>query len=96
MKATLYKERRVANISWTTPIYNGELEYYAINVDNGLSMLTRNTSILYTIGNSGSNFFLRAINRCGQQGHMANITVESFPEDIPLLTVTYSGVMKGT
>ncbi len=91
---------RVANISWTAPINNRDLSYYAITVNDGPPMLTQNTSILYNLSSSNQEplFSLRAVDRCGQPGRMARITVELVPlvvtppENAKLI---YNGVMEG-
>ncbi len=97
-----------AKISWTAPISNRDLDYYAISVDDGLPMQTRDTSILYIISNtdfslsSGNSRLerivhvrLRAVDRCGQQGTERNITkqvVASSENEMP----SQNGVKKGS
>ncbi len=88
--------RRVANISWTAPINNEDLDYYTISVDGSPPILTKNTSVLYDLSssNSGHFFFLRAVDHCGQQGHTANTTVVLVTSPGVEL-VTYNGARKG-
>ncbi len=100
MEATVDNKSRVANISWTAP-NNEDLSYYAISVDDGPPMLTKNTSILYNLSSSNSErlFSLRALDHCGQQGHTANTTVTvmvlvTSPGVELVPTVTYNGARK--
>ena len=79
---------RVVNISWTAPINNADLGYYAVSVDDDHPTLTQNTSILYNLRSSNNSFSLRAVDRCGQQGHIVNITMV-----IPSVTFTDSGAV---
>ena len=93
MKATIDSSRRVANIFWTAPINSADLDYYSISVDDGPPMLTKNTSILYDLSLSRNYFTLRAVDRCGQQGSTANITVEVAPPENE--AITCNGTKKG-
>ena len=102
MKATVDNKSIFANISWTAPINSRDLSYYAISVDDGPPMLTKNTSILYNLSSSNSErlFSLRALDHCGQQGHTANTTVTvmvlvTSPGVELVPTVTYNGARKG-
>ncbi len=83
IETTLDNKSGVANISWTSPISNEDLNYYDISVNDSPPMQTRNTSILYNTGNAerflnSISLSLRAtaVDRCGQQGGTAkNITL---------------------
>ncbi len=87
---------RVANISWTAPINNADLDYYAISVDDGPPMSIKNTSIQYHLNSSNSEHYisLRAVDRCGQQG--TDITIQVTPGNEMDQTVTYNGVIRIT
>ncbi len=98
INVTVDDQSRVVNISWTALINYGDLEHYAISVDNGPPTLTKNTSILYnlsSIESSNSEHFvsLRAVDKCEQE-HTANTTISS-PENELVPTVNYNEVKKG-